>query len=238
MTAGCGVSLRPRGAAAEQLHTTPALVASASFFCGEAAFRLGRHRLAVTHLTRVVESFPADPTFGSSLLRLGECLAELQHWPRCEQVLGDYLELFGRTANKSDQHGNGDLWFQAQFGVGWARENQGRYDEAIRAYEAVVLGHQGPTAARAQFQVGECLFAKKDYQAAAGEFLKVDILYAYPKWSAAALFEAGVCFEELSKPVEARTQFKTVAAKYEGTQWAKMASIRLAQVSDANPPGR
>jgi len=204
------------------------MTASASFFCGEALHRMGREDRAVVHLTRVVEEYPSHSTYGPSLLRLGQCLAKLQRWPRSEQVFAEYLSRFADS----------DQWFQAQFGVGWACENQDRYDEAIRAYEQVVTRHNGPTAARAQFQIGECLFAKKKYEEAASELLKVDILYAYPEWSAAALYEAGQCFERLLKPVEAHAQFKAVTEKYTGTRWAELASQRLANLSMGPVPGR
>ncbi len=70
------------------------------------------------------------------------------------------------------------------------------------------------------------------------ELLKVDILYAYPQWSAAALFEAGRCFEKLSQTAEARQQFKTVVDQYSDTRWAALASERLATVTAGLPPGR
>ena len=204
------------------------LTASAGFFCGETLFKLGRHEQAVKHLTRVQEKFDDDPVFGPSLLRLGESLAALQRWARSERVFGEYLDRF-----KDSQQA-----FQARFGIGWARENQQRHDEAISAYRQVVAEHQGPTAARAQFQIGECLFAKKRYDEAVRELLKVDILYAYPEWSAAALYEAGRCFEKLGKSVEARAQFKQVAEKHGKTRWAELASQRLSDISGAGVPGR
>ena len=98
--------------------------------------------------------------------------------------------------------------------------------------------HQGPTAARAQFQIGECLFAENKFDDAARELIKVDILYAYPEWSAAALYEAGRCFEELSNPVDARRQFEKVVEHHQGTEWADLASGRLAEMSDSGLPGR
>ncbi|MCH7813400.1 MAG: tetratricopeptide repeat protein, partial [Planctomycetes bacterium] len=149
-------------------HPQHELAASVSFFCGEALFKAGRHRRAVEHLRRVAESFPKDAVAGPSLLRLGEALAMLQHWDRSEQVFGEYLSAFKGT----------EFWYQARFGIGWARENLGRYSEAIASYRKVVARHQGPTAARAQFQMGECLFAQQEYDEAVRELLKVDILYA------------------------------------------------------------
>ena len=203
------------------------LSASACFFAGEAFFDLGRHDRAVEHLSRVAESYQEDPVYGPALLRLGESLAALQKWSRSEQVFGDYLNRFPDSPQ----------WFQAEFGIGFARENQKRYDDAKKAYAVVVTRHQGPTAARAQFQTGECLFAQKRYEEAVRELLKVDILYAYPQWSAAALFEAGRCFEKLGKTVEARAHFKQVVEGHTDTRWAKMASQHLAELSSAVLPG-
>ena len=170
------------------------LIASASFFCGEAAYRVGKHGVSVTHFVRVVDEHSSDAVYGPSLLRLGECLGVLQYWPRSQKRFAEYLDRFADS----------DQWYQARFGLGWAQEHQSRFDDAIGSYEAVVERHQGPTAARAQFQIGECLFAQKKHEEAVSAFLKVDILYAYPEWSAAALYEAGQCFERMAKINEAR----------------------------------
>lgn len=204
------------------------LIVSAGFFCGEALFKLGRHEKAIPHFERVAGGPKSDSTFGPSLLRLGDCHANQQQWQQSEKAFAEYLNSFG----------SGEQWFQAEFGLGWARENQGRHKEAIKAYQRVVDRHQGQTAARAQFQIGQCLFALKQYEDAVSELLKVDILYAYPKWSAAALYEAGRCFEKLMKHAEARQQFETVVEKYKGTQWAGMASQRLSSMTKPSLPGR
>jgi len=200
------------------------MLASAGLLCGEALFKTGAHQRAVTHLRRVVQDHPESESFAPSLLRLGECLAVLQHWARSEEAFALYLDRFSDS----------DLWFQAQFGLAWARENQDRRDQAIETYRDLVERHQGPTAARAQFQIGECLFAEGQLEEAVREFLKVDILYAYPEWSAAALYEAGRCFEELGKPAEARTHFEQVRQDHPDTQWARLASERLAQMSSSS----
>lgn len=205
-----------------------ALTASAGYFAGEALARLGRHDQAVRSLTRVVEKYRDDPAYGPALLRLGESLAALQRWAKSEEAFAAYLQRFGDDERAGSAH----------FGVGWARENQGRLDEAISAYRDVIVRHQGPTAARAQFQIGECLFAKKQYDEAARELLKVDILYAYPEWSAAALYEAGRCFEQLSRPDDARAQYQTVVDKHAQTIWSPLAAQRLKALAPAKLPGR
>jgi len=213
------------GALEELISTFPkgGFLASASFYAGEALFRAGRHEKAIAHLTRVTKDFASDPIAPPAMLRLGECEAVLQRWALSEQAYKDYLDRF------SDR----EQWFAAQFGVGWARENLKRYDEAIAAYARVVERHQGPTAARAQFQIGQCLFAQKKYEAAVRELLKVDILYAYPEWSAAALYEAGRCFAELGDQPEARKQFTAVTEKFQDTKWAQLAGKQISELSAA-----
>jgi len=205
------------------------LLTPAAFYAGEAAFELGRFERAVQHLERVVNDHPSDALAAPGRLRLGEALARLQRFGASERVFRDYL----------NQHAGAEHWYQAQFGLGWARENQQRYAEAVAAYKELIERHQGPTAARAQFQIGECLFAQGHYDEAARALLKVDILYAYPRWSAAALFEAGRCFTKLNKTAEARKQFEQVVRDHGDTRWARMAQQQLSTMSSASGmPGR
>ena len=98
--------------------------------------------------------------------------------------------------------------------------------------------HKGPTAARAQFQIGECHFALEAYRDSIRELLKVDILFAYPEWSAAALYEAGRCFERLRETGEANKQFRAVSERFGDTKWAKLANDRLTRLSAGAVPGR
>lgn len=204
------------------------LTASACYFNGDSLAKIGRNKSAVKVLKRLIDEFPSDASCAAAMLRLGECLASLQRWSQSEQTFTTYLE----------RYGDSDSWYQAQFGVGWARENQGRPDEALVSYRKVVDRHQGPTAARAQFQIGECLFARKEYESAVAELLKVDILYSYPEWSAAALYEAGRCFEAMGKLSEAHDQFSQVAERYRQTAWSKQATQRLAAITPGVLPGR
>jgi TolA-binding protein len=205
------------------------LLASALYFAGESYFQAGRHEKAIDSFARVAAAGASEEVLGPSMLRLGESNAALQRWPASEKAFADYLSRFP----------DAEVAYQARFGIGWARENQKQYDDAIREYEKVVANHNGPTAARSQFQIGECLFAKGAFEEAIREFLKVDILYAYPQWSAAATFEAGRCFEKLGKTAEAKAHFQMVLDKYKDTEWSKSASQHLAQTaSSAGVPGR
>jgi TolA-binding protein len=193
------------------------LVAPATLLAGECRLKLGRGDEAAADFRRILQEFKGDPAAPTAALRLGDALAAAQDWAGSERAFADYLR----------DHPGSELWFQAQFGLGWARENQGRQAEAIEAYRRVTEKHNGPTAARAQFQIGECLFAQKKYEDAAAELLKVDILYAYPEWSAPALYESGRCLESLGKAEQAAEQFKQVRSKYPESKWSQLAASRL-----------
>ena len=84
----------------------------------------------------------------------------------------------------------------------------------------------------------ESWIGQKRYEDAARELLKVDILYGYPQWSAAALYEAGRCFEKLAKTAEARQQFQAVLDQYKETRWAQLAAERLDSLTKRSLPGR
>ncbi len=208
-------------------HSESPLAASAGLLCGEALIESGQHEAAARRLERLVAAHPEDENWGPGLLRLAECQGVLGDWKRSGATYRRYLEKFPEAGQ----------WYRAQFGVGWAAENEGRYDDAIAAYTTVAARHKGPTAARAQFQIGECLFTQKRYEDAVRDFLKVDILYAYPEWSAAALYEAGRCFQALSDPVRAREHFERVRAEHPATDWARLAGERLAELSRSSLPG-
>lgn len=225
-----GKAAEASAAAEELLHRFPKseILVQAELLAGQAALKAGKAEVAGSHLQRVVDAAPADDVLGPALLSLGESLAASHQWQKSQAAFERYLAKLPKS----------ETWFQAQFGIAWALENQGRHAEAVSAYREVVARHNGPTAARAQFQVGECLFAMKQYDDAVRELLKVDILYAYPEWSAAALYEAGRCLGQLNKTAEAQTQFKQVIERFGETQWARLAAQQSAATKPETLPGR
>ncbi|MGE3108078.1 MAG: tetratricopeptide repeat protein [Phycisphaerales bacterium] len=207
-------------------HPQSELAPSATMMLADALMKIGRPEEAAERLRRVVDASPSSEVLGPALLRLGEAAGAAQQWVASEDAFARFLVKFA----------DDELAFQARFGVGWARENQGRHEAAIEAYRPVAAEHKGPTAARAQFQIGECLFAMKKYDEAVRELIKTDILFAYPEWSAAALYEAGRCFAEAGKPVDAKKQFEEVVQRFGESKWAALSRERLqASAPDALP---
>lgn len=212
----------------EQTFVKSDLLPSATYFRGESLYHTGDFAAAADCFDRVAAGRKEGDETEAALLRAGECRAKLQQWAKSESAFASFLDRFKLH----------EQWYQAEFGLGWARENQSQYSDAVKCYRRVVERHQGPTAARAQFQIGQCLFAEKKLNEAVAELLKVDILYAYPDWSAAALYEAGRCFEQLNKTAEAKRQFQTVSEKYKSTKWAELATARLDALASSKVPGR
>lgn len=198
--------------------TPRAIAASANLFCAEALMNCGRNSQAIERLTAALESGDDPQIARVALLRLGDASAAVSDWPASHSAFTRWLERFP----------NDPLWFQARFGIGWALQNQGNCDKAIESYRQIVASHEGPTAARAQFQIGECLYAQGLHEDAIREFIVVDALYAYPQWSAAALYEAGRCLHELGRADDARQRFEEVTERFPDSQWSGLAAEQLA----------
>lgn len=232
MRAACLLRLSKPSEAAEALKSFAAsypkstMLASAQLLRGEALLSSGQAKAAADEFTRAIASATSDEIRSPATLRLGEALAACQDWPASEKAFTSFLDASPKS----------ELWFQAAFGQGWARENQGRHDAAITAYKDIVSRHKGPTAARAQFQIGECLFAQKKFEEAAAELLKTDVLFEYPEWSAAALYEAGRCFAEMGRSQDSTKQFDDLLKRFPKTRWAEMAKERQTAKAAAKTP--
>jgi TolA-binding protein len=205
----------------EKTYPSSEMLASVRLTLGDALAQSGRARDAAAVLSRVANDPAVGANRGYALLKLGEVSANASLWDESEKAYSAFLQ--SKSASP--------LWFQARFGQGWARENQQKYDGACEAYRDVVDRHEGPTAARAQFQIGECLYAQEKLEEAIRELLKVDVLYGYPEWSAAALYEAGRCMRELGREKEAAAQFEEVMKRFPETRWAALAKEVPAAIS-------
>ncbi|MBL9118466.1 MAG: tetratricopeptide repeat protein [Phycisphaerae bacterium] len=211
----------------ERFGTSPLRV-STQLVLAESLLAVQRGREAAVELKSAIDGGLPDDSLEPSLLRLGEALGKAQDWTGSDSAFADHLRRFPRSP----------LTHQAAFGRAWASEQLGKHNEAIDRYRAIVSSHEGPTAARAQFQVGECLFAQSKHEDAVREFMKVDVLFAYPEWSAAALYEAGRCLVALQKVDQARKVFASVSERFGSTRWAELAARDAARLEPDALPGR
>jgi TolA-binding protein len=174
-------------------------------------------------LGEMIQKFPGQKDAPVALLKLGEVQAERSEFDASEQTYRGFLE-----KNPKSEFG-----YRAQFGIGWALENRKLYDEARKAYEKVIAATNGPTAARAQFQIGETYLAQGKFKEAVPALLAVDDVYKYADWSARALFEAGRAFEQMNQPDQAKKQYTDILNKYKDAPEADMARQRLQSMTGA-----
>lgn len=193
------------------------LVGWAHYQAGVNLARQNKLPEAQGHFAAVLQSNPKPDLAAVTLLKLGETQAQAEDYAGSAKSYQQFLSRFA-----------GDRFaYQAQFGLGWALENQKEYAEARRWYIKVIAAHNGPTAARAQFQIGETFFAEGQFEKAAAALLAVADVYAYPEWSARALFEAGRAFEQLQQIDQARQQYEAVRTRYKDAPEAALAGKRL-----------
>jgi TolA-binding protein len=204
-------------------------VQDARFWSAEANYQGGNAERAEPLFAAYVADPPTGPEASewvlTARLRQLQCLVLLARW-RDALTAADSLKAdapeFSQTA-------------EVDYARGRALQMQGRLDDALQSYQAVV---DAPTkssdlAARAQWMRGEVYFHQKDYQAAVREFLKVDYLHKHaPTWRAAALLEAGKSYEHLDRWSDAVQAYEKLLAEFPEDKTAADAGKRLEAARD------
>lgn len=225
----CHAKLNEHAKAAEAFNAfiaanpKDALIPSALYQAGMALRSGGKLDEAQKQFTALLAQHPKDELAPTALLRLGETQAEA----------GQYAASAKTYQQFSEAHPKSEFLHLATFGIGWANEQLKKYDEARAWYGKTIEKTNTETAARAQFQIGETHFAEKNFELAAKELLKVEIVYAYPSWSAKALYEAGQAFEQLDQIDEARAQYERCVQNYAKEAAAELSKKRLDALKSA-----
>lgn len=204
-------------------HEQHALRPSALYQAGETFAAGGKRENARKAFAELVDAHKGSDLIPTGLIRYGQVLNELEAYDHAQQAFDRYLQ----------QHEDGEYAYLAEFGIGWSLEQRRQYDQARQWYQRVTEDHNGPTAARAQMQIGETYFAEGKHEEAIRELVSVDIVYDAPRWASLALYEAGRAAEAAKQPGEARQFYKEVIDKYPDTTAADDAKSRLGKLADA-----
>lgn len=197
----------------------------AEFGAAEAAFQQDRHGEAFRRFEQLARKTAnlRDPWVANVRLRLAQCLCREQRW-------GQAIELAQAVADdSSDAH----VQHEAYYVVGRCLAAQGQFEQAREAFERVIdsLGRaRTETAAKAQFMIAESYMHQEDYRAALREYLKLDVLYDYPRWQAAAVLQAAKCYEQIGMTEQAVREYRRVVEYYGETPFAAAAAERLEQM--------
>jgi TolA-binding protein len=153
-------------------------------------------------------------------LRRAQALAQLNQWSEA-LVIASRIET---------EYPNFEQQYEADYLIGRCLATRADFQGARDAYLKVIRSPDGAkteTAAMAQWMIAETYFHQKNYATALREYLKVEILYDFPTWRAAALLQAGKCRELLGEPKEADKLYTRLMKEYSGTRFAEDAGRRM-----------
>lgn len=197
--------------------------AQAKYRAGECQLQLNAPAESVKHLAAFRDQGPFQNVPGlteRALLRLGYAHALLKEWDKSRQAYEQVMNRFG----------SGPWVHEARYGIGWAYQNQGQYDNAVNAYNQLVNQVVTELAARAQMNIGLCRLAQKRYAEASTALLVVPFTYDYPQLSALSLVEAARAFSENKQNEQAVKLLERVLRDHPDTESAEVAKKRLEEL--------
>ncbi len=153
-------------------------------------------------------------------LRRAQIRAHQGTWDEAYDIAGQLTERFPQFAQRHE----------VDYLLGRYHASRAEFEQARAAYERVILSETGratETAAVAQWMIGETYFMQKQYNQAIKAYHRVESLYNYPRWQAAALLQAGKCHEMVGRWSEAMDLYTRIVNEYGQTRFADQAAKRL-----------
>lgn len=196
----------------------------AEYWLSEAAYRRGEYDLAEQRFDALSRKIGGrdDAWLGMVPLRRGQLLARRKAWVEAAELARSIEVSYPQFAQR----------YEADYLLGRCLAAQAEFDEARRAYLRVTRaesdrGGRSETAAMAQWMIGETYLHQKDYESAIRAYLRVPPLYAYPRWQAAALLQAGKCHEYRTEWSQAIQLYERVQKEIPNTMFAGQVAERL-----------
>lgn len=194
----------------------------AEYGVAEALFRQGDYAAAAVRLEKLVDAGRDrnDAWLAVAHLRLAQALVLEKKWDEAYAVASQIEKQFPGFQEQ----------YEVDYVIGRYLANKADFEEARQAYQKVINSPSGAkteTAAKAQFMIAETFFHQKDYDEAKRQYLRLEILYAYPTWQAAAMLQAAKSHEQLGEWKEAAEAYAKLLQTYPQTEFAKEATGRL-----------
>ncbi len=226
-----GVCLAAKGdtkAAIEQLqplakNEKSPLRAQAVYRIGEVYMQAKDYAAAEKELKQFRDFGPFQNVPGitdRALLRLGHALGQLKQWDPSRQA---HEQVVGRFPGSPWVH-------EARYGIAWAHQNKGEFDQAVNVYTQVTTGTATELGARAQLNIGLCRLAQKRFPEATTALLIVPFTYDYPELSSIALLEAARALAEDRQRDKAIQVLQRLLRDHPDSESARAARERLEEL--------
>jgi TolA-binding protein len=207
---------------------TSSLTSTAEFWRAEAAYRQSDCLDAQSRFD-ALDALPRDSqaTWRAAVpLRRAQLHAQQEQWRDALAI----AETIGRDYPGFAQQQEVDyLRGRCLASLGELRAAREAYRDALAAPGAA----KTETAAMAQWMIGETWFHQGDYTQAIREYLRGQTLYAYPRWQAASLLQAGKCSELLGDRRQAVDLYRQLIDKHAEPPFSDEARQRLAELEPA-----
>ncbi|MBN1590953.1 MAG: tetratricopeptide repeat protein, partial [Pirellulales bacterium] len=218
--------------AAERLltdHPESSFRRVAEFWVAESLYHQADYDAAATRLDALTDrAHEPDETWLAMVpLRRAQIFAMRKQW----------TEAFDQASTIERDYPGFDRQYEVDYLLGRCLAARAQFDQARQAYRRAIDSPHGAkteTAAMAQWMIGETYFHQKHYEAALREYLRVEILYDFPRWQAAALLQAGKCHERLSRNDEAARLYRSLVKTYPDSPLVEKAKKRLAATAGSN----
>lgn len=192
------------------------------FWKAESLYRLQRNTEADALFgALIVEEYETPQNWRPiAMLRRAQLAAIAENWEGtqelCEQLRQQYQDF------KQD--------YEVDYLLGRYHSSKGDFVQSREAYQRVIRsprGSQTETAAMAQWMIGETYFHQDEYRHAIEAYHRVETLYNFPHWKAAALLQSGKCHERMNQPKHAVTLYAQLLKELPDSEYADEASRRM-----------
>ncbi len=196
----------------------------ARYWLAESLYRRDKFDDAATHFDQLSRDLAGQPGAWRAMvpLRRAQLLVRKEKW---EQALAVAETI-------ATEHPDFRQQFEADYVIGRCYASQANFDfdKARAAFRKVIdspTGGSTETAAMAQWMIGETYFMQKKYDLAIRAYERVEVQFAYPRWQAGALLQAGKCHELKGLWGDAVKLYAQVLKDYPGTPFREEAAKRL-----------
>lgn len=213
-------------------HPKTELRTRTEYWLAESYFRAGLHEEAETTFHSMSTVVDDDEVWAPMIpLRHAQSLAHLGKWAKAQQV----AESISRRFPDFNQS------FEVDYLLGRCYAMRGEFDRSRDSFSAVLQSRQAEnteTAAMAQWMIGETFFHQRNYEEAIRAYLRVTILYVYPRWQSAALLQAGKCHERMDQPREASKLYEQLLQELPVSEFHDEARWRLTSLDERLASGK